>query len=206
MCDELSLEVNFAIGCIRGKQWEHEKGESSMDKLRIVAVGAILILMGYVVLSPGTAYAPVPRLILFTLSSAAVAIFLGAEATTRLKLEWKGFAFVTAGVAALGFALLWFMTNAVKPELQVAIYQVVDENGRDVRVDVDGAVRLTEIPSGRPGFFLAHGSQLVITFPELVPEQNIQIRKTTDGPYYVGTVTYAGARKASLKLGTDLKK
>lgn len=177
-----------------------------MNKLRVVAVSAILILMVWVVLSPGTAYAPVPRITLFTLSSAAIAIFLGAEATTRLKLEWKGFAFVTAGVAALGFMLLLFMTSTVKPELQVAIYQVVDENGGDLRVDLDGAVRLTEIPSGRPGFFLAQGSQLVITYPELVPEQKIQIRKTTDGPYYMGTVTYAGTRKTSLKLGTDLKK
>lgn len=176
-----------------------------MDRLRIIGVGAILLLMIYVVLSPGMSYAVVPRLILFLLSAAAIAIFLGAEATTRLKLEWKGFAFVTAGVAALGFALFWFLTNAIKPELQVAIYQVVDEDGRDLRVDLADAVRLAEIPSGRPGFFIAQGNQLVVTFPELVSEQELRIRKTTDGAYYSGRVSYAGSRKMSLKLGTDLK-
>lgn len=186
-----------------------------MDKLRVFevagillrafGVAGILILMVYVVLSPAVVYGPVPRLILFMLASAAVAIFLGAEATTRLNLKWKGFAFATVGTAALAFALLWFLNSALKPDLQVAIYQILDESGGDVRVDLAGSVELRE-PTGRPGFFVAQGSNLVVIFAELVPEQEIRVRKTTDGPYYKGTVSYAGNRRTSLRLGTDLKK
>jgi hypothetical protein len=175
-----------------------------MNALRIGGVFAILLLMVYVVLSPTTTYAPAPRLMLFLLSSAAIAIFLGAEASTRFKLTFPGFVFTAAGTTALAGFLLWYLNNALKPDLQVAIYQVEDEKGHDLRVDVAGSVQLHEIPSGRPGFFVAQGNYLVVTFPELVPEQSIRIRKTTDGEYYRGTITYAGARRSSLKLGSDL--
>jgi hypothetical protein len=177
-----------------------------MNTLRIVAVAAILLLMAFVALSPTMTYAPVPRLMLFMLASGALAIFLGAEASTRLELKLPGFALVTAGTAALAFGLLWFLTNTLKPELQVAIYQIRDEAGQDVRVDFNGSVQVNEVPSGRPGFFLSQGNYLVVLFPELVPEEVIRIRKTTDGPYYQGKVSYAGNRQMVLKLGTDLKK
>jgi hypothetical protein len=177
-----------------------------MNILRIVSVAVILGLMAYVAISPAATYAPVPRLMLFMLASSAIAIFLGAEASTRLRLKLPGFALVTAGTAALGFAFLFYLTHALKPDLQVAIYQIQDETGRDLRVDVAGAVQLYEIPTGRPGFFIAQGHHLVITFPELVPEQTIRIRKTTDGEYYRGKVSYAGTRQMSLRLGTDLTK
>lgn len=177
-----------------------------MNRLRVGGVIGIFLLMSYVVLSPSTTYAPVPRLMLFMLASSAIAIFLGAEATTRLKLKLPGFALVAAGTTAAGFTSLWILTNAIKPELQVAIYQVQDENGKDLRIDLYDAIQVHEIPSGRPGFFVAKGNYLVVTFPELVPEQAIRIRKTTDGEYYGGKITYAGTRQMSLRLGTDLKK
>lgn len=177
-----------------------------MKVARLVAMALILVLMGYVVLSPTATYAPVPRMMLFLLASSAIAIFLGAEASTRLELKLPGFALVTAGTAALAFGLLWFLTNTLKPDLQVAIYQVQDEGGRDVRVDLDGLVQVNEIPSGRPAFFVSQGNYLVLLFPELVPEELIKLRKATDTPYYQGKVSYAGNHQMILKLGTDLKK
>ena len=177
-----------------------------MNRLRVVGVAAIFLLMAYVALVPTATYAPVPRLMLFALASAAIAIFLGAEASTRFSFKLPGFVFITTGTAALALFVLWFLNNALKPDLQVAIYQVEDENGRELRVDMPDSVQLHEVPTGRPGFFVAQRNYLVVTFPELVPEQTIRIRKTTDGEYYRGKVTYAGARRATLRLGSDLTK
>jgi hypothetical protein len=176
-----------------------------MNALRIAGVAGILLLMAYVVFFPNVTYAPVPRLMLFLLASAAIATFVGAEASTKLDLKLPGFVFVTAGTAGLAVAIFWLLSSMLKPELQVAIYQIQDEEGKDLRVDIPGLVQLNE-PSGRPSFFVAQGNYLVVTFPELVPEQSIRIRKTTDGDYYNGTVSYAGAHRALLKLGTDLRK
>jgi hypothetical protein len=177
-----------------------------MNMLRTIGVGAILILMIYVVLVPNVTYAPLPRLMLFLLAASAIAIFLGAEAGTRFKLELPGFLFVAVGTTAVAVFLLWFLNNALKPELQVAIYQVQDEDGRDLRVDFADAVQLSEVPSGRPGFFVAQRNYLVVTFPELVPEQIIRIRRTTDGEFYTGKLSYAGTRQTFLRLGSDLRK
>lgn len=113
--------------------------------------------------------------------------------------------FVTGGTAALAMGLLWFLTNTLRPELQVAIYDVYDEEGHEVNVELPRVVEIREIPTNRPGFFIARRNQLVVIFPELVSEQALKIRKTTDTPFYEGKVSYAGTRKASLKLGTDLK-
>jgi hypothetical protein len=182
------------------------KGTTMMDKLRVAAVAAILLLMAFIALTPTVTYAPVPRLVLFTLASSAIAIFLGAEASTKLELRFPGFALITAGTAALAFGLLWYLNSTLKPDLQVAIYQVQDETGNDVRVDYDGLVQINEIPSGRPAFFVAKGNYLVVLFPELVPEEFVKIRQTTDGAFYRGKVSYAGNRQMILKLGADLKK
>lgn len=176
-----------------------------MDKLRTGALTAILVLMIYVVLNPGTTYAPVPRLTLFLLSSMVVAVFVGAEATTKFQMKLPGFVFVTTGTAALMVFVLWFLTNAIKPELQIAIYDVFDEGGNELNMDWDGALELREIPSGRPGFFMTKNNRIMITFPELVSEQRVRIRKTSTGVFYQGTISYAGARQIELKLGTDLK-
>src|SRR5688572_19529305 len=105
-----------------------------MKVLRMAAVSVILLLMIYIVLAPHVTYAPLPRLMLFLLASSAIAIFLGAEASTKFKLQLPGFLFVTAGTTALAVFLLWFLNNTLKPDLQVAIYQVQDEDGRDLRV------------------------------------------------------------------------
>lgn len=160
--------------------------------------------MSYVALSPTTSYAPVPRIILFLLTSAGISILLGAEAATRFELKLRGFIFVTAGTAALAMFILWLATSAIKPELQVAIYDVYDEQGREVNMELDRLVELREMPTNRPGFFIARRNQLVVVFPEVVSEQTLRIRKTTDTPFYSGKISYAGTRKASLKLGTDL--
>lgn len=177
-----------------------------MEKLRLIAVALILLLMAYVALSPAVAYAPVPRLMLFFLSSAAVAVFLGAEASTRLKLKLPGFVLLTGGTGALALAILFVLHQFLKPELQVAIFDVYDERGRPVNVELDHAVELRTIPTNLPGFFIAQRNQLVVVFPELVVEQTLSVRPTTDSPAYEGIVTYAGTRQARLRLGTHLKR
>src|SRR5207248_4166398 len=121
------------------------------------------------VLVPNATFAPVPRLMLFFLSSAGVSILLGAEASTKFRMKLPGFFIVTTSTAALAFGFLMYLTSAIKPELQVAIYDVFDEDGKEAMIDWDGAIELREVSSGRPGFFVAKRNRLVVTFPELVP-------------------------------------
>jgi hypothetical protein len=176
-----------------------------MDRIRLGGIVAILVLMIYVVLNPSISFAPVPRLVLFLLASVGMAILVGAEASTKFQFGWKGFAFAATGTAALAMGILWFLSSSLKPELQVMIFDVYDEQDREVNVEIERAVELRERPTNRPGFFIARRNQLVVVFPELVSEQTVRIRKATDMPFYEGTVSYAGSRKSSLKLGTDLK-
>ena len=177
-----------------------------MEKVKVAAVVGIFLLMGYVVLSPNVVYAPVPRLMLYFLSSAAIAVFLGAEAATKFELKVPGMIFVTGGTVAAAFFLLWFGTNYVKPDQQVAVFQVFDENGREVRLDWgDEAVKLSPTASGLTGTLVVSGNMMVLIFPEQVVEQDVRVMKTSDGHPYVGKLTYAGSRKSMLKLGTDLK-
>lgn len=175
-----------------------------MNGVRIGAVIAILLLMIYVVLSPMVAYGAVPRAILFLLSSASIAILLGAEVSTRFRLKGPGFIFVTTGTAALAFGLFLYLNSIIKPDLQVVIYDVYDEAGRAVNIEVESLVELRELPTNRSGLFFARRNQLVVVFPELVVQQVLRIRETTDTPFYAGKISYAGTRKASLKFGTDL--
>ena len=177
-----------------------------MEYVKIIAAIGIFVLMGYIVLSPNVVYAPVPRLMLYFLSSSAIAVFLGAEAATRFQLKAPGMLFIAGGTVATMFLLLWFGTNYVKPEQQVAVYQIVDESGFDVRIDWgDEAVKLSPTPNGLTATLVVSGNTMVLIFPEQVTEQDIRVLKTSDGHPYSGKVTYTGSRRSILTLGSELK-
>ncbi len=183
---------------------EHWSIPFVMLGMRVVAIVVILVIMAIVALSPAVIYSPVPRNILYALVSIFVAILLGAETSARFKFQWLGFSIVLVGTGALCAALLVLLTYLSKPEQQIAAFNIVDENGKKVDLNWDGALQVPTMGNGISANPFSKGNTLLLIFPEQVGEQEIRVKKTSDGQEYVGTIKYAGTRTVTLKLGVDL--
>jgi len=179
--------------------------ELLLEILRIVMVIAILGVALVVALSPRVVYAPQPRVVLYFLLSVLVSILLGAEAAARLQLELPGFVFVSSGATAVCFAMLWVLNRLSKPEEKVAVFHIDDETGEPVNLEWEGAVKVQLTVLGLEVTKLVSGNTLVLIFPEQVAEAEIRVRKTSGGKPYVGTVSYAGSMRTTLRLGDQLK-
>lgn len=176
-----------------------------MKIARIVSAIVVLMLMVYVVLFPNVVYAPTPKIILYFLASSFLAILIGAEASTRFELKLPGFIGVTTGAAALCLITLVTLTHLSKPEQQIAVYNLYDEQDNAVNLNWDGAFTLPSSPTGVIANNFIKGNTLILIFPEQLASQQIRVRKTSDGKEYVGLLTYAGNRQANINLGKDLK-
>jgi len=181
--------------------------KKSATILRVVTVPLILILAFYVALSPNLVYAPVPRIILYFLVSLLPAILLSAESAARFELSIKNFYFFTTGAAAIMFALLFILTWLSKPEQQIAVYHVFDQQGQ--RVELDKFEDAVDIPVTREGYSVTKfvdRNTIVVIFPEQVGEVELTIcRFISCEQRYSGKIGYAGNREANLILGRDLK-
>jgi len=173
--------------------------------LRIICTLTVLGLMVYVVLSPTLVYAPAPKVILFFLAASFLAIITGAEATAKFELKLPGFVAVTTGTAAICLTTLLTLVHFAKPEQQIAVYNVIDENNRPVNLNWDGAIALSPSQTGLVANLFVKGNTLILIFPEQLGEQEVSIKKTSDGKPYVGILSYAGSRSTRRKLGEDLK-
>lgn len=190
---------------VRNKRPMAMRGRLSVQHLRIVAAAVILCLLLLVALSPGLVYAPVPRVVLFLLSSVFLAALIGAEASSRFRLELPGFLFVTGGASALALGTLVLATNLSKPDRQIVVFEVVDERGEKVNLGVFGALEMQRHPSGLQPTYFVSGNSVVLIFPEQVVEQTILVRTTSTGRAYKGVVSYAKPPAAPLRLTEDLK-
>jgi hypothetical protein len=193
------------VGETGGGEANPQSSGSGLFALHLISAASILALAIYVVLTPNVVYAPTPRIILYLLVSVMTGILFGSEATARLKLRAPGFVFFAAGAAALVCASLWLLVKYGKPEAQIAVFHVVDEQGNDVGLEWKGAVRILTAGGALTPTHFVDGNTLVLVFPEQVPEVDVQIRRVSGGPAYRGKVSYAGARTGELVLGTDLK-
>lgn len=176
-----------------------------MEILRILMMIAILGVGLFVALSPRVVYAPQPRVVLHFLLSVFVSILLGAEAVAKLELQLPGFLFVSSGATAICFAMLWVLNHLSKPEEKVAVFYIDDEKGEPVNLEWDGALEVRLTAQGLQPTKFVSSNALVLIFPEQVGEAEIRVRQTGDGRPYVGTVSYAGTRKTTLRLGDQLK-
>ena len=173
---------------------------------RWIIVFLILGLGFYVALSPSIVYAPVPKVVLFCLISFLPAILFGAEAASKFNLQLPGFAFTTAGAAALALGTLVLLSHLAKPEQQIAVYHIVDQQRQPVLgLDRDGAVEIQLSNQALVVTKLIDGNNLVLIFPEQVGEAEVLVKPVLSGPAYFGKVTYAGNRQSELMLGRDLK-
>lgn len=174
--------------------------------LRIVVVFAGLGLGMYVALSPGVVYAPVPRVVLFALISLLPAVLFGAEAASRFQLKFGGFVFATAGAAAVSLGTLMLLTYLSKPQQQIAVFHVFDENGTPVNnLDRSGAVEVPVTSQGISITRFIEGNTVVLIFPEQVGECDLRIKPLSMGKTYSGKVRYSGNRESELRLGTHLR-
>lgn len=166
----------------------------------------ILLLGLYVALSPSVIYAPVPKIVLLCLISFLPAILFGAEAAAKFDLKLPGFAFTTAGAAAISLGTLLLLSYLTKPEQQIAVYRIVDQQRQPVLgLDRDGAVKVQLSNQALVVTKLIDENNVVLIFPEQVGEVDMLVKPVLTGPTYFGKVSYAGTRESELMLGRDLK-
>jgi hypothetical protein len=79
-------------------------------------------------LSPRVVYAAVPRVMLFYYNL-SLAVLFGAEAASRFQLKLGGVFIAAAGAAAVSLGTLMLLTYLSKPQQQIAVFHVFDENG-----------------------------------------------------------------------------
>ncbi len=173
--------------------------------VRTLSALAILALGIFVALSPGISYAPVPRITLLALVALLPAILLGTEAGAKLKLRLPGIALVAFGSIAVFFTALWILTQYSKPEQQIAVFYIVDQQHQPINnLDRDGALEVLRTSQGLSVNPLIDGNAMVLIFPEQITQLTIVVRPVSFGPSYSGTVTYAGNRQTYLVLDKDL--
>lgn len=178
--------------------------------LAIVRTGvavAVLVVGVIVALSPNVAYAPVPRIILYSLVALLPAILLGTEAASRLELRLPGIVFLATGSIAVFFFGLVVLTKYSKPEQQIAVFYIVDNQHQPIpNLDREGAIEVALTREGLSITKFLDGNALVLIFPEQVSTARVMVRPVSFGPTYSGEVTYTGNRQEYLVLDQDLTK
>ncbi len=178
--------------------------EKATTITKIVAIVLVLGLALYVAFTPDVVYAPVPKMVLFFLISIIPATLIGADVASKFSLKLPGIAFTTVGACAIFFAALTMLTKYAKPEEQIAVYEIIDENDEKVPLEW-GAVDIPITHKGMTVTKFVSGNAVALIFPEQVGKVPIRVKKAPAGKTYSGSVTYAGSRTSTLKLGKELK-
>jgi hypothetical protein len=163
---------------------------------------AILVLALWVAFNPGITFAPVPRIVLFTLVALLPAILFGVELAVRLNVQVAGATLIASGVAAFLFAFLFFLTYLAKPEMQVVVLYIVDQQNQRLQAEPVSVTTLTG--GGYVVKTITDQDEIVLIFPEQATTTKLCIRTISGGPEYCGDITYAGTDELTRKIGTDL--
>jgi hypothetical protein len=162
------------------------------------------LLAVVVALTPGVVYAPVPRVVLLILVAILPAVLISSEASTKFKINTWLFVLSASGLTAVFFGVLFAAYHFMKPDVQIAVYYVFDNQRNHNPVDVswgDKAVVVQVTQSGlRPSVY-RDGNALVMIFPEQVEEADVYIRRSPSARPVRYTLRYAGTRKSELFLG-----
>lgn len=177
----------------------------TVNIVRICTIAGILLLGIYVALKPDLVYAPTPKVVLYLLISFLPALLIGAEASTRFEFKLPGFVFTTAGACAVCFGSLILLTKLTKPEQQIAVYHIIDEEDQPITLEYEGAVDIETTSNGLKPVKFVDGNTIIIIFPEQVGKVKLKVRKSDISHLYSGEVNYAGDRMTDLKIGRDLK-
>jgi hypothetical protein len=172
--------------------------------VRIVVTILILVVAIVIVFMPNFSPAPAPRVILFLLVAMLPAILIGAEATTKFEFKLPGFLFTTGGTMAAVVGILMLLSHLAKPEEQIAVFSLVDEQDQDLKLGWKGAVEVETTSKGITVTHFVEGNTLILIFPEQAPTVTLKVRKNFDGAIYRGNVSYTGSRSTNLKLGKEL--
>lgn len=173
---------------------------------RVTALLAILAVGGYVALSPSVFYAPTPRVVLYLLASILPAILFGSEIAATFQWKVGSLIITAAGVFASILILLFFLTWLSKPQQQIAVFHIVDENNQPVaNLDREGAIEIPLTSEGLSVTKFVDNNTVVLIFPEQVGECMLRVRPSSRGPTFSGLVRYSGNRETQLVLGKNLK-
>ena len=188
----------------------HKKNTISLsdELLTILRIGisVLVVMIGiFVALSPSVCYAPVPKVVLYTLISLLPAILFGVEATAKFQLDFKAFSFTTVGAAAITFGMLFSLTYLSKPEQQIAVFHIYDEQGQPVLgLNRQDAIKVLLTEHAYQVTTLIDENTLVLIFPEQVDRCELQLQPISSGTVYSGTLQYSGNRESKLYLGKQL--
>ena len=179
--------------------------EKQMNIVKIVSILVILVVGVIVALSPGLVYAPTPKMVLYFLISILTGLLFGAEAAAKFDFKLPGFCLSATGAIAVCFGALLLLTKLSKPEEQIAVYQIYDEQHEPVALDWPGALQIPVTPQGLTVTKFIDGNNIILVFPEQVGQVELRVKKSFSSRTYSNTITYAGTRTSKLILGEDLK-
>lgn len=176
--------------------------------LHLVRIFVALALLGlgfYVALGPSVGYTPTQRIVLLLLVSLIPTLLLAAEVkSVYFEIKTPALVLGATGVGAFFFVTLHYIVQQTKPEEQIAVFYVVDEEGADVSLEPEYALMVSTTARGLAVRRFVDANTMILIFPEQVPSVEIAVRKLPHGPAYRGEVSYAGVRTSRLQLGTHL--
>jgi hypothetical protein len=175
-----------------------------INKLKPYLIVVILGLGIYIALAPNIVYAPTPRVVLFFVLSVIPAVLFGSDVASKFDVSLPGFVFTVAGAGAVFFGSLFFLDRLSKPEQQIAVFAIYDENGDEFSIDAPGILETKFSDKALSVTRFTAGNNLVVIFPEQVAEVEILVRKIVGAKPYRGKIKYAGTIKRDIILGSDL--
>ncbi|MEW6664180.1 MAG: hypothetical protein AB1512_03020 [Thermodesulfobacteriota bacterium] len=176
-----------------------------VDMVKIVVLAVIFLDAIVVTLVPGLVFAPTPKVVLYFLISFLPALLFGVEASSRFKLKLPGFCFATGGAIAGCLGILLVLTYLSKPEENIAIFRIYDQDKQEVNLMWKGAFEIPVTERGMTITKFVDGNTVVLIFPEQATKAELRVKLASLDRPYIGTVGYAGSRQSKLYLGKDLK-
>jgi hypothetical protein len=152
-------------------------------------------------------YSPVAKVVLFMLVGLVPAIIFSSHAAAHLELSGPGFAVTAGGAVATSFIAFLLLNHFSEPEVRLAVYRVVGENGASVTLEGDDQVRIFETGQSAGVRSCVDRDMLFLLFPEQVQDATLQVRfPPSDASAYEASIGYAGVRRYTLQLGKELVK
>lgn len=176
--------------------------------LRLFACGLIVALNIYIVIfNPSGGFSPSAQVSLHFLTAIAGAILFAS--TTSASLSWSDGSKAKVAVAgSFAVVLIGFyaLHHFSRPEVQIAAYAVVDQNGQSITLEAPGQIEMDWGTNAVQTTYCATGNRLIVVFPEQLSQVGLGVQSPPGSHHwYRGSVSYVGSRGYTLKLGEHLK-
>lgn len=179
-----------------------------MTKNKLIEYGLpllCLLVASVTILQPSIVYAPQARVTLFLVLALMPAAFFATRVAAHFELKLPGFALTAGGAMGAVFGTFLLLNHFSKPEEQIAVFDIRDESGTAIPLELPQTVEVGTSSSGVSVTKCTAGNRLFLVFPEQVPTVDVDIVHPATGKRYGGHLSYAGTRTYRVRLGKDLK-